>query len=97
VIAGGDQRDLVADGVHHAGALVTEHDRHRVGQGPVHHLEVGVAEPAGVQAHEDVLRLQVANAHALHHERPADLVEHGGAELHAVHARYLNRSPAVPR
>ena len=68
-----------------AGALVTEHAR-RVARriGARGGVEVGVADTARDEPDEHLARPRLGELDLLHHERPAELLEHRGADLHAA-------------
>jgi hypothetical protein len=83
VIADLHLRDRRPHPLDHAGALVPQHDRQRIGQGALDHLEVGVAQPACMQAHQHVARLERLQRDVLDREAPAGLVQHRRLVLHA--------------
>ncbi len=83
MIAPPGERHLGAGRLDHPGALVAQHDRQRIGERALDHLQVGVAEPARVQADQHVVGAEGPERHALDDERSADLVQDRGAEVHA--------------
>lgn len=83
MIAPPGEGHLGAHRLDHAGALVAQHDRPRIGERTLDHLQIGVAEPARVQADQHVVGAEGPERHALDDERPADLVQDRGAEVHA--------------
>src|SRR5207245_404212 len=85
VITGSHQRHAGADGLHQAGALVAEHDRHGIDELTLDHLEVGVAETAGPELHQHVVGPERLQRQTLDDEGLADLVEHGGPERGGAH------------
>ena len=87
MIARSGETHLRAHVLHHARALVAQDDGQWVGERALDHLEVGMAEPAGVDPHQDVAGTQITEGDLLDNERAADLVQDGGAEVHAVAPR----------
>ena len=83
VVALGERGHALADALDHARALVPEHRRRvaaRVGaRGGV---EVGVADAARLEADEHLARPGLGEVDLLHLERSAELLEHGGTDLH---------------
>jgi hypothetical protein len=83
VIARRDRLDALADPLHHARALVPEHRRRVSGRvGSRSRVEVGVADTAGDEPDERLTRSRLGEVELLHLERRAELLEHGGADLH---------------
>src|SRR5262245_6521998 len=82
VIAGLYRFDFLSHFLDDAGALMAEHDRHRIGERADDHLEVGVAKPARAQAHEHVAGLERAELDLLDLEALARRVQDRGAEFH---------------
>ena len=82
-IAGAHAGDSLADVLDDAGALVAEHAR-RIARriGAARGVEVGVADAAGLDAHEHLARLGACELDVLDDERLAELLEHRGADLH---------------
>ena len=76
-------RDALADGLDDARALVSEHAG-RVARriGAARGVEVGMADAAGLQAHQHLARLGACELDVLDDERPAELLEHRGADPH---------------
>ena len=84
VVAGTDERDALAHPLDDACALVAEHARRVAGRvGARGRVEVGVAHAARDEAHEHLARLRLREVDLLDRERPTELLEHGGADLHA--------------
>ena len=73
--------DAGTERFHDTGALVTENDRHRIGQRAFDHLEVGVTEARRHDAHQHVARLEAVDPRAGHLEGLAHLVQDRGVEL----------------
>ena len=74
----------VADRLHHARALVAEHRRRVAGRvGARRGVQVGVADAAGDQAHQHLARARLGQIDLLDRERLPELLEDGGADLHA--------------
>jgi hypothetical protein len=82
VVAGSDVGHLVADGLHHAGRLVAEHDRRHPRVLALHEVQVAVAEPGGGGADEHLPRAGRPDLHLVDLELARDLPEHRGANLH---------------
>ena len=81
---GATERDVRADALDDAGALVPEHGRRVAGRvGAGRRVEVGVADAARDEADEHLARARLRELDLLHDERPAELLEHRGANLHA--------------
>ncbi len=91
VIAGLDQRDVLTHGLDDSGTLVTEH-RRRVagGVGAGGRVEIGVTDATGNEPDEHLARLGLGEVELLDGQRPAELLEDSGADLHA--ARRSSRS-----
>ena len=90
---GASDVDAVADALDDAGALVAEHGRRvagRVCSG--RGVEVGVADAAGDEADEHLAGLRLGQIDLLHLERRAELLQHGGADLHPA-ARSVASKP----
>jgi len=85
MVTGLDEGDPVPHALDHPGALVTE-DTWRVARrvGTRRRVQVRVAHAAGDEPDEDLAGARLGQLHLLHHERPAELLEHGGADLHAA-------------
>ena len=84
VVARRDRRDVRADALDDACALVPEHGRRVAGRvGAGRRVEVGVADAARDEADEHLTRARLGELDLLHDERPAELLEHCGANLHA--------------
>ena len=83
VVAGRERGDALADLLHHARALVAEHHRRVAGRvGARRREEVGVADAARDEAHENLARLGLREVDLLHLERAAELLEYRCANLH---------------
>jgi len=66
-----------ADLLHHAGALVAQHDRHRDAlPRAVGGVQARVADAAGRHAHEHLTRTRTLQLQFLHRQRLALLEEH---------------------
>ena len=85
VVAGLDQGDVFAHGLDDSGTLVTEH-RRRVarGVGAGSRIEIGVTDATGNEPDEHFARLGLGEVEFLDGERPAELLEDSGADLHAA-------------
>ena len=95
VVAGRERVDAVADPLDDAGALVPEHGRRVAGRiGAGRGVEVGVADAAGDEANEHLARLRLGELELLHLERRAEVLQHGGADLHRA-ARSVASKPDV--
>ena len=83
VVAGRDVGDALADGLDDARALVPEH-RRRVARrvGARGRVEVGVADAAGLEAHEHLAGLRLGQVDLRDVQRLAELLQHGGTHLH---------------
>ena len=83
MIAGREARHTRADLLDHPGALVPEHGRRVTGGiDTAGGVEVGVANAAGRQAHQHLTGARPVEVDLLDHERPGELLENGGADLH---------------
>ena len=85
VVARSQRAHAVADRLNDARALVPEHRGSvagRVGAGGGVH--VGVAHAARRQPHEHLPGARSSKLELLHDERLAELLEHGGADLHGT-------------
>src|SRR5262249_16567504 len=78
--------DLLADGLHDAGALVAEHHRPRTLPLALHHVQVGAADADRDNADEHLVRPGLAQVDLAHLERPAGGVEESRIRLHAIAA-----------
>ena len=74
-----DGRDLGADRLDHAGALVAEHDRQRVRGRAGDHVPVAVADAARGDPHRHFARTGLGELDVLDRQRPVDLPEDGCA------------------
>ena len=99
--------DALADPLDDARALVPEH-RRRVagGVGAGRRVQIGVADAAGDETHEHLARLGLGQVDLLHLERPTELLENCGANLHlacptsfqnGATPRSTSSRPASPR
>ena len=92
VVAGRERRDVRADLLDDAGALVPENGRRVAGGiGARRRVEVGVADAAGHEADEHLARARLGELDLLHDERRAELLEDGGADLHEPKIRIARR------
>ena len=71
-----------ADRFDHAGALMAEHDRQRIGERALDHFEIGVAQAAGLHLYQHVARLQRLHLEFLDRQRLAYAVQYRSFELH---------------
>ena len=86
------QRHALAQLLHDAAALVAEHRgrvARRVGAG--RRVHVGVADAAGLEAHQHLARLGLRQVHLLHREWLAELLEN--RRFHPHGRRYSTTSP----
>ena len=95
---GADVRHAVADRLDDAGALVTEHDRMAPGaEMAVGEVQVGVADPGGGHAHQQLARARRLQLDLEHLQRRAVRVQDGGARPHAIRcASSASRSGVTP-
>ena len=85
VVSGRDGRDAVADLLDYTGAFMPEHGRRVAGGvGAGRRVQVGMADAAGHEANEDLAGLGLGQIDLLHLERPAELLEYRGSDLHAA-------------
>ena len=85
VVARPQRRDVLADGLDDARALVTEDARHVAARiGARGRVQVRVADAAGDEADERLSRLRLGEVHVLDDERLPELLEHCGADPHAA-------------
>ena len=85
VVAGRHARHALADLLDHARALVPEHGRGVAGGvGAAGRVEVGVADPAGREAHEHLAGSRPVELDVLDDERLGELLENGGANPHGA-------------
>lgn len=94
VVSGLDLRDGTADRFHHAGSLVSEHDRqrHRVHLVPDH--EVGVAQAGCDDTHDNLVRTWRLHEHGIELER-AFGPDDGGCDLSGRQVGHCHASSAV--
>ena len=71
-----------ADLFHHPGALMAENGRHRRGQMPGHHHQIGVADPGGDDADQDFTGAGLFELQRLDAEVGTDIAGHGCLNLH---------------
>src|SRR5439155_21937195 len=84
VVAGRERADALADPLDHARAFVPQHGRRVAGGiGAGGRVQVGVADTARDEAHEDLACFRLSQVDLLDLERPAELLEHRGPDLHA--------------
>jgi hypothetical protein len=74
--------DPRADRLDHAGAFVAQCDWQRIGQTALDHLQISVAESAGVKANKNVALLEFCELNIFDGQRQTDLMQHGGLEIH---------------
>ena len=89
------RRDAVADLLDDAGAFVPEHGRRvagRVGAGGG--VEIGVADAAGDEAHENLAGARLGEVDLADRERRTELLEDGGSDLHRADPSALVKGPA---
>jgi hypothetical protein len=82
MVAGFHPCDVWADLLDDAGPFMAKHDRKRVGECALHHLQVGMAQAAGPHADQHVLPFQAQQFNLLDPQRVADLVQYGCLEFH---------------
>jgi hypothetical protein len=82
MVARPDGRHVAAHRFDDTGALVTEHDGQRIREGARHHFEIGVAQAAGPEPHEDVVGAERAHLQGFDDERLVDVVQHSRVESH---------------
>ena len=93
VIAARDERDAVADALDDTRAFVAEHAggiSRRIGAGGG--VEVGVADAAGGEPHENLTRLRLGEIDLLNDERAAELLENCCADLHGTSLTHRDRN-----
>ena len=89
VVALGERGDALADALDDARALVAEHRRRVAGRvGARGRVEIGVADAARDEPDEHLAGPRLGEVELLHLERRAELLEHGGADLHARDSNY---------
>jgi hypothetical protein len=94
VIARGERADIGADRLDHPGPLVPQHGRRVAGGvGAGGGVEVGVADPAGMQANQHLARPRLGQLDLLHRQWLSEFLQHRGAHLHRV--RLLPQSMTV--
>src|SRR5690606_15976287 len=84
--------DALADRLDDAGGLVAEEERELVVDPALAVVQVGVADPAGLDLHHRFARPRVRHDHGLHRDRFALLVRDDPADL----LRHGNPSPRCP-
>ena len=85
VIAFRDERYPLAHLLDDTGALMPEHARGvPAGIGSRRRVEIGMADAASDEPDEHFTRLRFGEVHLLDDERLPELLEHGGADLHAA-------------
>ncbi len=82
VIADLDLRHIAAHRFDDAGAFVAEHDRQRIGERALDHLQVGVAKPAGLDLHQDVGRRHRRHFERVDGHRLVDFVQYRCFKFH---------------
>ena len=83
VVADRERVDALAERLDDARALVAEHRRRVARRVDARgRVEVGVADPAGDQAHQHLARARLGEVDVLDDERPAELLEHRGPDPH---------------
>ena len=70
-----DQSNFAPHRLHHTRPFVTQHDGQGIGQRSFDHLEIGVAQTAGVDAHQHVSGVQVTHLDGLDAQRTTDPVQ----------------------
>ena len=92
-VAGGDIADALAHLLDDAATLVAQHGRGVArGVGAGGGVEVGVADAAGLQAHQNLTGSRLGQLHLLHLERLPELLEHRGPHLHGADSRRARSS-----
>src|SRR5262249_25591622 len=83
VVAGGDGGHAVPAPLDDTRALMTQHRRRVTGRvGARGREQIGVADAARDETNKDLARLRLCQLDVLHLERPAELLEHCGTDLH---------------
>ncbi len=83
VVADRERAHLGADGLDDAGALVAQHGRRVARRVDARRgVEVGVADAAGDQPHQDLALLRLGELDLADVQRRAEFLEHRGADLH---------------
>src|SRR5215208_2799488 len=96
VIAGRQAGDPLARRLDHAGALVPQHGRRVAGRvGAAGGVEVGVADAARGQAHQNLTGPRSVELDVLDDERLGELLEYRGADLHRRRT-LTQRAGAIP-
>ncbi len=91
VVSGRDERHSLPHALDDAGAFVTQHARCVPGRiGSRRGVEVGVADPARDEPHEDLAGPRLGELDRLDDERAAELLEHRGTDLHGAILRALD-------
>jgi hypothetical protein len=87
------QRHRGAGGLDDARPFMAQDDWQRVGQRALDDFQVGVTETAGTKTYQDIVRAKGAERDALDGERPAYLVQDGGAKVHDAAAPPTGTAP----
>src|SRR5258706_11871885 len=98
MVAGSNALCRGADFLDNPGRLMAEHDRQRITQRPGDDLEIGMAEPGGLDPHQDVAAAKSARDHRLDTYRRADAVQHRRAvfDRHWLPSHSPARPPPAP-
>ena len=78
MVAGLESLHRLADSFHHAGAFVPQHDR--AGTAALAEINVGMANPAGHQAHQHLVIARTFHFQALDLQRAARRPQNGGSD-----------------
>ena len=78
MVPGLDSLYRLADSFHHAGAFVPQHDR--AGTAAFTEINIGMANPAGHQAHQHLVIARTFHFQALDFQWAARRPQHGGAD-----------------
>ena len=98
VVTGLNEADLGAHRLDHPGALVAEDARDvtaRIGAGG--RVQIRVTDTAGDEANERLSCLRLGQVDILDDERLPELLEHGGADLHAAAPSFDGRARIIAR
>src|ERR1700730_4856358 len=89
MVAGYKPAHGVADGVHHAGALVAVNSGIRAVEITVAAVQIGLAHAARHHTDDHLVRARLAQLHGLDGESARPFAHHGGLDLHVNSPRAL--------